>query len=111
MYAISLQPICVINMDWGYAFAAAGVGLIIGLIWLATQLKHVKEQRCKKADAGRGYAFVKDIWIYVFLPAIICGDIGWIIPGNIRCGSWVSANDAFIFACFPIIAFLCVIME
>ena len=26
---------------WGYAFAAAGVGLIIGLIWLAIGVWHV----------------------------------------------------------------------
>ena len=33
---------------WGYAFAAAGVGLIIGLIILALNLKHVKEGDIKK---------------------------------------------------------------
>ena len=33
---------------WGYAFAAAGVGLIIGMIILASNLKHVKEGDIKK---------------------------------------------------------------
>src|SRR6476620_7838779 len=33
---------------WGYAFAAAGVGLIIGLIILSMNLKHVREGDIKK---------------------------------------------------------------
>jgi POT family proton-dependent oligopeptide transporter len=42
------------------------------------------------------------IGLYVFLPAIIAGIIGWFIPGNIL-GS--DSNDAFIFACVPVIIF------
>src|SRR5436309_683602 len=30
------------NYSWGYAFAAAGVGMVLGLIWFSTGLKHVK---------------------------------------------------------------------
>jgi hypothetical protein len=33
---------------WGYAFAAAGVGLIIGMIILASSLKHAREGDVKK---------------------------------------------------------------
>src|SRR5207237_5632163 len=33
---------------WGYAFAAAGVGLVIGLIVLSTSLKNVREGDIKK---------------------------------------------------------------
>ncbi|HSQ43786.1 MAG TPA: hypothetical protein VLM16_02245 [Ginsengibacter sp.] len=47
------------------------------------------------------------IFGYVFLPAIIAAVIGWIIPtilfGTTIMGS--KSNDAFIFACLPIIAF------
>jgi POT family proton-dependent oligopeptide transporter len=38
----------------------------------------------------------------VFLPMVIFAGIGWIIPGNIM-GS--DSNDAFIFACLPVIYF------
>ena len=91
---------------WGYAFAAAGVGLIIGLIWLATQLKHVREGDIKKPAQSEDMS-MGQIFGYVFLPAIIAAIIGWVLPGalfntNIM-GS--KANDAFIFACIPIIAF------
>ncbi|HET9429985.1 MAG TPA: oligopeptide:H+ symporter, partial [Chitinophagaceae bacterium] len=91
---------------WGWAFAAAGVGLIIGLIVLATFIKEVKmgdvKKEMQKEDMSLG-----QIFYYVFLPAIIAAVIGWFIPvylfGSPMMGT--KANDAFIFACLPIIAF------
>lgn len=91
---------------WGYAFAAAGVGLVIGLITLASQLKHVKEGKLKKERRPEDMPMGK-IFGYVFLPAIIAAIIGWIVPmqlfGSTIMGS--QSNDAFIFACLPVIAF------
>lgn len=91
---------------WGYAFAAAGVGLIIGMIILAANLKHVKEGDIKKPVEKEDMS-LGQIFGYVFLPAIIAAVIGWVVPkmifGNTIMGS--QANDAFIFACLPIIAF------
>jgi len=91
---------------WGYAFAAAGVGLIIGMIILASNLKHVKEGDIKKPVQAEDMS-LGQIFGYVFLPALIAAVIGWIVPirvfGSTIMGS--QANDAFIFACLPIIAF------
>lgn len=87
--------------DWRYAFAAAGVGLIIGLIWLALQLKHVKQYDIKK-PMQPGDMPVSKIFASVFLPMIIFGFIGWKLPGNFM-GS--DSNDAFVFACIPVIFF------
>lgn len=91
---------------WGYAFAAAGVGLIIGMIILYFNLKHVKEGDVKKPAQPEDMP-VSKIFSYVFLPAIITALIGWFVPkmifGTTIMGS--QANDAFIFACLPIIAF------
>jgi len=86
---------------WGYAFAAAGVGLIIGLIWLAAQVKEVKYADVRK-PMQEGDMPISKIFSYVFLPMIIFGAIGWFIPGNLM-GS--DSNDAFIFACLPVIYF------
>ena len=91
---------------WGYAFGAAGVGLIIGLIWLASQLKHVREGDIKKPAQQEDMSMAQ-IFGYVFLPAIIAAIIGWVMP-NLLFHSTImgsKANDAFIFACIPIIAF------
>lgn len=86
---------------WGYAFSAAGVGLIIALVWLSSGLKHVKYADIKKPMEKEDMPMMR-IFLYVFLPAIIFAAIGWIIPQNLF-GS--DSNDAFIFACIPIISF------
>jgi proton-dependent oligopeptide transporter, POT family len=91
---------------WGYAFAAAGVGLIIGMIILALNLKHVKIGDIKKPAQKEDMSMLQ-IFGFVFLPALITALIGWYIPmkvfGTTIMGT--QANDAFIFACLPIIAF------
>ncbi len=92
---------------WGYAFSAAGVGLIIGLVILSTSLKNkeIKEADIKKPAQAEDMPLSK-IFSYVFLPAIIAAFIGWNVKtwfGTAVMGT--QANDAFIFACLPIIAF------
>jgi len=91
---------------WGYAFAAAGVGLVIGMIVLASSLKRVRVGEMKKEKRPEDMPIGK-ILSYVFLPAVIAAVIGWIVPsmvfGSTLLGS--KSNDAFIFACLPIIAF------
>ena len=89
------------NYSWGYAFAAAGVGMVLALIWFSTGLKHVKHADVIKPPKKEDMSIGK-IVLYVFVPAIIAGAIGWNIPGNLI-GS--DSNDAFIFACVPIIIF------
>jgi len=86
---------------WGYAFSAAGVGLVLSLIWLSTGLKHVKFADVKKPMEKEDMPMLQ-IFLYVFLPAIIFAVIGWFIPNNLF-GS--DSNDAFIFACVPVISF------
>src|SRR5688572_12396741 len=76
---------------WAYAFSAAGIGLIIGLIWLAFQLKHVRHADIKKPMQA-GDVPMSRIMGSVFLPMVVFGLLGWIIPGNFM-GS--DSNDAF----------------
>lgn len=95
------------TFGWGYAFAAAGVGLIIGLIILGSSLKNheIKTADVKKPIQPEDMPLSK-ILSYVFVPALIAAFIGWNtyrFLGSPIMGS--KANDAFIFACIPIIAF------
>ncbi|MDP4130000.1 MAG: peptide MFS transporter [Bacteroidota bacterium] len=90
-----------INYSWGYAFAAAGFGMVISLIFFASGQKYVKHADVIKPVQKEDMPLSK-IVSYVFLPAIAAGIIGWFIPGNLM-GS--DSNDAFIFACIPIIIF------
>ncbi len=93
---------------WGYAFGAAGIGLIIGLIILGSSLKNyeIKHADVKKPVQPEDMPLSK-IFISVFLPAIIAAIIGWTVPAKLFGSSIMGtkANDAFIFACLPIIAF------
>lgn len=89
------------KIGWGAAFSAAGIGLILGLIWLAFNLKHVKDYDVKK-PMQPGDMPISKILGSVFLPMVIFGIIGWMLPGNLM-GS--DSNDAFVLACVPVIYF------
>ncbi len=93
---------------WGYAFGAAGVGLIIGLIILSG---FVNDEDIKKANVKKPVQAedmpLSTIFTTVFLPAIVAAVIGWMLPTKIFGAPFMGtqANDAFIFACLPVIAF------
>lgn len=93
---------------WGYAFGAAGIGLIIGMVILAG---FVNDEDIKKANVKKPIQAedmpLSSIFMTVFLPAIIAAVIGWILPTEIFGAPIMGtqANDAFIFACLPVIAF------
>ena len=89
------------KIGWQAAFSAAGIGLIIGLITLAINLKHIKEHDVKR-PMQPGDMPTSKILGTVFLPMVIFAALGWIIPGNFF-GS--DSADAFIFACVPVIFF------
>ncbi|MBV9963178.1 MAG: peptide MFS transporter [Parafilimonas sp.] len=89
------------NNGWGIAFSAAGFGMVLGLIWFAFGLKYIKHADVIK-PTQEGDMPISQIFIKVFLPAIIAGAIGWFIPGHILNS---DSDDAFVFACIPVIFF------
>lgn len=91
---------------WGFAFGAAGIGMIISLITLAFNLKHVREGDVRK-PAQPGDTGLVQLLLYVFVPGIAAAIIGYVLPGKIFGGTIMGskASDAFVFACIPIIAF------
>lgn len=86
---------------WSEAFVTAGVGMFIGLIIFSLGRKHVVHANVMK-PVQEGDATIGSILVKVFLPAVIAGVIGWVIPGDIF-GS--DSTDAFIFACVPVVIF------
>jgi POT family proton-dependent oligopeptide transporter len=89
------------HYGWPYAFAAAGVGMCIGIVTFSLGLGTVSSADVLKPVQKEDMPFAQ-IATQVFLPAIAAGAIGWFIPGNLI-GS--DSNDAFVFACIPIIFF------
>ena len=90
-----------INYGWGYAFAAAGIGMLIGVVIFASGGKWVKH-----ADVMRplepGDMSTSKILLSTLVPMFIFGVLGYLIPGNLL---GTDTNDAFIFGCIPVVAF------
>ncbi|WP_332021012.1 peptide MFS transporter, partial [Kaistella sp.] len=89
------------KFGWGEAFITAGVGMFIGLLIFSLGRKHILKANVMK-PVQAGDTKISDVLVKVFVPAIIAGIIGWVIPGNIF-GS--DSTDAFIFACLPVVYF------
>ncbi|HNU55406.1 MAG TPA: peptide MFS transporter [Flavobacteriales bacterium] len=90
-----------IKYGWGYAFAAAGIGMLIGVTIFLSGNKHIKEadviKPLKPGDMATGRILLSTI-----APMFLFGIIGYLIPGNLL---GTDTNDAFIFGCIPVIAF------
>ncbi|MCS6991920.1 MAG: peptide MFS transporter [Chitinophagales bacterium] len=98
-----------INYGWGYAFAAAGIGLLIGLAWLIINYGDEHFVRADKVKALEpGDPSMGQILRTLFLPAAITGVVGYFISHPNLLGTTIfgsRSNDAFFFACVPIIGF------
>ncbi len=91
----------IIVWGWKYAFIAAGIGMFIGVITFITGTRHYRHADVLKPMSKADMPFGK-IVLTILVPSILAGIIGWLIPGNIFKS---DSNDAFIFACIPVIYF------
>ncbi len=93
-----------LTYGWGWAFAAAGIGMLIGVLWFALGLVRVPE--IKEADkispARPGDVKMSRLFTVLFLPAFAAAILGWFIPGTMF---GADSTDAFIFFCVPVILF------
>lgn len=90
-----------INYGWGHAFAAAGVGMLIGVVIFLIGTKHIRHVDVVKPLREGDMPTGKILGLTV-LPMFIFGIIGYMLPGNFL-GS--DTNDAFIIGCVPVIIF------
>jgi len=94
------------SFGWGYAFAAAGLGMFVGLIWFFVGQKHVVEADVIKPAAPEDMPLSK-VFTTIFIPLLAFGALGWFLPllliGSPLLGS--QSTDAFLFASLPIVYF------
>ena len=99
-----------ILLGWKFAFMAAGVGMFIGVIVFLIGTKHYAGFDQKKGVQEGDMPFYK-IVLFILLPSVIFGVIGWLIKGvasPINTDSYIfgsDSTDAFIFACIPVVFF------
>ena len=99
-----------ILLGWQYAFMAAGVGMFIGVIVFMLGTKHYQGYDQKKGVQEGDMPFWK-IVVFILLPSVIFGVIGWLLKGvtsDANPNSYIfgsDSTDAFIFACIPIVFF------
>ena len=99
-----------ILLSWQYAFMAAGVGMFIGVIVFMLGTKYYEGYDQKKGVQEGDMPFWK-IVVFILLPSVIFGVIGWLIKGvasDVNPNSYIfgsDSTDAFIFACIPIVFF------
>lgn len=86
---------------WGAAFIAAGVGMFLGVGIFLAGTSHYKAYDVKKG-VGENDMSMTRIVLTIFVPSVVAGIVGWMIPGTLV-GS--DSTDAFIFACIPVIYF------
>lgn len=93
-----------INYGWGYAFAIAGVGMFLGLIWFYMGQKHVKDVDVLTPPHKDDLPLPKLLGV-IFVPAIAAGFLGWFLPTLLFGGPLLGSNstDAFLFAAIPIV--------
>jgi POT family proton-dependent oligopeptide transporter len=99
-----------IMLGWQFAFMAAGIGMFVGVIVFMMGTKHYVGYDQKKGTQEGDMPFSK-IVMFILLPSVIFGVIGWLIkgvasaenPDSFIFGS--DSTDAFIFACIPVIFF------
>jgi proton-dependent oligopeptide transporter, POT family len=91
----------IIVWGWKYAFVAAGIGMFLGVIIFIIGTKHYEGADTLKPANAADMPFSKIVFT-IFIPSIIAGVLGWLIPGDIFKS---DSNDAFIFACIPVVYF------
>ena len=99
-----------ILLGWQYAFMAAGLGMFVGVCIFLLGTKYYGDKTEKKGTQEGDMPFYK-IVLYILLPSVIFGAIGWLLkgvqsvsnPDSYIFGS--DSTDAFIFACIPVIFF------
>jgi POT family proton-dependent oligopeptide transporter len=99
------------RFGWGWAFTAAGIGMVIGVIWFMRGQDAFEEA----SDRGDGADVEKGVLLklsaQIFLPAVVAGLIGYLLATFVGFGDLLTpANAAFIFGIIPILAYYVIVL-
>ncbi|MFH0903269.1 MAG: peptide MFS transporter [Pseudomonadota bacterium] len=98
------------RFGWGWAFTAAGVGMLFAVIWFQYGKKHILhgDRRAEEKTAGPEDNLL-GLVLRIFLPAIACGLVGYVLARTFGAGSdsafFTPANTAFFCAIIPVVIY------
>ncbi|HVB03813.1 MAG TPA: peptide MFS transporter [Chitinophagaceae bacterium] len=93
------------HIGWGYAFASAGVGMTIALIWFISWSRELKEGDIRKPVHKEDMPLI-NILGFVFIPAALAALLGWFMKPILHHSIFgTQSDDAFLFALVPIILY------
>ena len=94
------------QFGWGYAFATAGIGMIVGLVWFAFGQKHTAHADVVAPPREEEMPTGKLLGV-IFGPALAFGLLGWFGPTAALGGPIVGSqsNDAFLLASLPVVGY------
>jgi POT family proton-dependent oligopeptide transporter len=98
------------RFGWGWAFSAAGIGMILGVLWfLAGQHKlGGASARGDGSQVERGV--LARLTLGIFAPAVAAGLLGYVVASVFEFGGvFTPGNAAFFFAVIPIVAYYIVV--
>jgi POT family proton-dependent oligopeptide transporter len=92
------------SYGWGYAFAAAGIGMILGVLWFIAGQKRLEgaADRGEEMTEGSG-KILGQLTLQILVPAIVCGMLGYFFLGGLFGDNAMTA--AFVTATIPIVAY------
>jgi POT family proton-dependent oligopeptide transporter len=95
------------RFGWGYAFAAAGIGMIIGVITFYLGQRHLSQVEDRgEAGSAADSGIIGRIVTQILIPAAIAGFVGYkFLGGAFGGGPSGAATAAFLFATIPVVVY------
>jgi len=90
------------QFGWGYAFAAAGIGMFIGVVLFVMGQKYIAGAKDRGDGAAVQGGVLKTLLLQVMLPSIVFGFLGYQYLGGVF-GSPQTA--AFVMAALPVVIY------
>ena len=97
------------RFGWGWAFSAAGVGMIIGVLWFIWGQRKFADVEDRGAGGAVEEGVLLRLTLGIFLPAIVAGVAGYFLSSMLDLSSTIQfltpRNTAFFAAVVPIVVY------
>jgi POT family proton-dependent oligopeptide transporter len=97
------------RFGWGWAFSAAGIGMLIGVVWFLSGQEKLAGARDRGDGAGIESGVLMKLTLQIFLPAVAAGIVGFVLARLTNLSEvlpfFSPANTAFVFGVIPIVLY------